>query len=240
MLPKPYYQDDWVTLYQGDCRDIVPYLEPVDLVLTDPPYGIGEAAGKNKTRGTKKAPAKNYGSYDWDNEPIAQSVINAFITQPAIIFGGNYYSMPPSSCWFVWNKETTGDFADCELAWTNLPGAVRKVNHLWNGFARKYVEERWHCTQKPLAVMEWCIRQAESKLKKTVYTVLDPFAGSGTTLVAAKNMGKKAIGVELEKDYCEIIVKRLKQDVLFKPSSGQNYVGQEGVSQPHLFRPNGG
>lgn len=233
MLPKPYYQDDWVTLYQGDCRDIVPYLEPVDLVLTDPPYGI-QAASSNQTLSLRHLAQK-----EWDNTIFEQSFIDSLTKQPLIMFGGNYYSMPPSSCWLVWYKQQIEPWADCELAWTNLPGAVRCFVYHWHLLSHSKTQQREHPTQKPLAVMEWCIRQAESKLKKTVYTVLDPFAGSGTTLVAAKNMGKKAIGVELEKDYCEIIVKRLKQDVLFKPSSGQNYVGQERVSQPHLFRPHG-
>jgi len=210
---KPYYQDDYVTLYHGDCRDILPHLEPVDLVLTDPPYGIGEAAGSNKSRG-KMAVAKDYGNDNWDNEPIPQDLINQLITQPAVIFGGNYYAMPPSSCWLVWDKHITGDFADCELAWTNLPGAVRKIDYLWNGCMRKRPEQRWHPTQKPLDVMKWCIAQADTKLKKTVASILDPFAGAGTTLRAAKDMNRKSIGIEREQKYCDVIVKRLRQEVL--------------------------
>jgi len=210
---RPYYQDDYVTLYHGDCRDILPHLEPVDLVLTDPPYGIGEAAGSNKSRG-KMAVAKDYGNDNWDNEPIPQDLINQLITQPAVIFGGNYYAMPPSSCWLVWDKHITGDFADCELAWTNLPGAVRKIDYLWNGCMRKRPEQRWHPTQKPLDVMKWCIAQADTKLKKTVASILDPFAGAGTTLRAAKDMNRKSIGIEREQKYCDVIVKRLRQEVL--------------------------
>jgi DNA modification methylase len=210
---KPYYQDDYATLYHGDCRDILPHLEPVDLVLTDPPYGIGEAAGANKSRG-KMAVAQDYGDNDWDNEPISQDLINQLINQPAIIFGGNYYAMPPSSCWLVWDKHITGDFADCELAWTNLPGAVRKIDYLWNGCMKKRPEQRWHPTQKPLDVMKWCIAQADTKLKKTVASLLDPFAGAGTTLRAAKDMNRKSIGIEREQKYCDVIVKRLRQEVL--------------------------
>lgn len=211
--PKPYYQDEYVTLYHGDCRDILPHLEPVDLVLTDPPYGIGEAAGANKSR-NKMAIAKDYGDDDWDNEPIPQDLINQLINQPAVIFGGNYYAMPPSSCWLVWDKHITGDFADCELAWTNLPGAVRKIDYLWNGCMRKRPEQRWHPTQKPLDVMKWCITQVDTKLKKTVATILDPFAGAGTTLRAAKDMNRKSIGIEREQKYCNVIVQRLRQEVL--------------------------
>lgn len=210
---KPYYQDDYVTLYHGDCKDILPHLEPVDLVLTDPPYGIGEAAGANKSRG-KMAVAKDYGDNNWDNEPIAQDLIDQLITQPAIVFGGNYYAMPPSPCWLVWDKHITRDFADCELAWTNLPGAVRKIDYLWNGCMKKRPEQRWHPTQKPLDVMKWCIAQADTKLKKTVATILDPFAGAGTTLRAAKDMNRKSIGIEREQKYCDVIVKRLRQEVL--------------------------
>jgi DNA modification methylase len=212
-LPTPYYQDDYVTLYHADCREVLPLLEPVDLVLTDPPYGIGEAAGANKSRG-KLAVAKDYGVSDWDNKPVDQDLINQLITQPAIIFGGNYYSMPPSACWLVWDKHITGDFADCELAWTNLPGAVRRIDYLWNGMIKQRPEQRWHPTQKPLDVMKWCIDQADTKLKKRVETILDPFAGSGTTLRAAKDMSRKAIGIEREEQYCEVAVKRLRQEVL--------------------------
>ena len=209
----PYYKDEHVTLYHGDCREILPHLPQVDLVLTDPPYGIGEAAGKNKSRG-KLAVSKDYGNNSWDDKPIQQSVIDSLITQPAVIFGGNYYAMPPSSCWLVWDKHITGDFADCELAWTNLPGAIRKIDYLWNGCMKKRPEQRFHPTQKPLDVMKWCISQADTKLKRQVQTILDPFAGSGTTLRAAKDMNRRCIGVEQSKEYCDVIVKRMKQQVL--------------------------
>lgn len=221
MKQQPYYQDEHVTLYHGDCADILPHLPRVDLVLTDPPYGIGEAAGANKSRGKpiggkgkKLVAAKDYGNDSWDDKPAEQPVIDSLITQPAVIFGGNYYAMPPSSCWLVWDKHITGDFADCELAWTNLPGAVRKIDYLWNGCMKKRPEQRFHPTQKPLDVMKWCISQADTKLKKQVQTILDPFAGSGTTLRAAKDMNRKCIGIEQSKDYCDVIVKRMKQQVL--------------------------
>jgi len=213
MKQQPYYEDEHVTLYHGDCREILPHLPQVDLVLTDPPYGIGEAAGKNKSRG-KLAVSKDYGNDSWDDKPIQQSVIDSLITQPAVIFGGNYYAMPPSSCWLVWDKHITKDFADCELAWTNLPGAIRKIDYLWNGCMKKRPEQRFHPTQKPLDVMKWCISQADTKLKRQVQTILDPFAGSGTTLRAAKDMNRRCIGVEQSKEYCDLIVKRMKQQVL--------------------------
>jgi DNA modification methylase len=212
-LPKPYYQDEHVTLYHGDCRELLPLMPKVDLVLTDPPYGIGEAAGANKSR-SKLAVAKDYGAASWDNKPIEQRLIDSFIKSPAIIFGGNYYAMPASSCWLVWDKHITGDFADCELAWTNLPGAVRRLSYLWNGCMKKRPEQRWHPTQKPLDVMKWCIDQADTKLKKRVETILDPFAGSGTTLRAAKDMNRKCIGIEKEEAYCQVISDRMRQEIL--------------------------
>lgn len=211
---KPYYQDDWCTIYHGDCREILPHLDKVDLVLTDPPYGIGEAAGKNKRRGNL-AIAKDYGDLTWDDKPVAIDLIQAIIDKAikAIIFGGNYYPLPPSSCWLIWDKENgTNDFADCELAWTNLQQAVRLRRHQWNGMLRKGQEQRNHPTQKPLDLMKWCIVQADKREKCEL--ILDPFMGSGTTLVAAKNLNRKSIGIELEEKYCEIAAKRLSQEVL--------------------------
>ncbi|MFN8704119.1 MAG: hypothetical protein ACK5X0_18590, partial [Rhodospirillales bacterium] len=110
-------------LYLGDCRDILPTLPKVDAVITDPPYGIGEAAGKNASRG-RLAVAKDYGNDTWDNSPVDADLLNAVVSHGkyAVVFGGNYYAMPATSCWLVWDKENgDSDFADCELAWTNLP-----------------------------------------------------------------------------------------------------------------------
>lgn len=211
---RPYYQDKNTTIYHGDCRDVLPNIGQVNLVLTDPPYGIGEAAGKNKSRGNL-AIAKDYGSADWDDKLIDNSVIKTLIEQPCVLFGGNYYSLPAASCWFVWDKDNgDSDFADCELAWTNLRGAVRLIKYRWNGMLKKKPEQRWHPTQKPLEVISWCIVQADKKLNSPVLTILDPFMGSGTTLRAAKDLGRKAIGIELEEKYCEIASKRMSQEVL--------------------------
>lgn len=213
---KPYYQDSFATIYHGDCREILPQLEPVDLVLTDPPYGIGEAAGNNKSR-SKLAVSKDYGNHDWDDKRVDPDLIllSLGITRKAIIFGGNYYSdiLTANSCWLVWDKENgENDFADCELAWTNLKQAVRIKRHRWNGMLRKGNEERKHPTQKPLDLMKWCILKADKD--GTCETILDPFMGSGTTLVAAKNLNRKSIGIEIEEKYCEIAAKRLSQEVL--------------------------
>lgn len=197
------------TLYLGDCREILPTLGSVDAVVTDPPYGIGEAAGKNKSRGNLAA-AKDYGDKSWDDEPPPKETIGLIrlISDQQIIFGGNYFELPPTKCWLVWDKlNGDNDFADCELAWTNLPKAVRRIQYMWNGMLRQNGEPRGdHPTQKPLGVMKWCI----GHLINAPQTILDPFMGSGTTGVAAVQMGRKFIGIELDHDYFKIACNRIE------------------------------
>jgi DNA modification methylase len=211
-LPKPYYDIDGITIYHGDCREILPHLPKVDLVLTDPPYGIKENAHRVASR-TKLAATIDYGDFEWDSEPASDEEISASMSagNKIILWGGNYFKVPPSRGWLVWDKQNSGNFADCELAWTNLAMSVRIFRHLWNGMIRGSERDvkRVHPTQKPIRLMEWCINKAGD-----VQTILDPFMGSGTTLVAAKQLHRKAIGIEIEERYCEIAVKRLGQGVL--------------------------
>lgn len=205
------------TLYLGDCRDILPTLPKVDAVVTDPPYGIGEAGGnavkrQRKTGGKSKALAnqRQYDALNWDDQPIDIELMAAVRAAGRwnIIFGGNYYECPPTSCWLVWDKiNGENDFADCELAWTNLPKAVRRIRFLWNGMLRANGEQRGdHPTQKPIGVMKWCI----GHLPEPNETILDPFMGSGTTGVAAVQMGRKFIGIEREPKYFDIACKRIE------------------------------
>jgi len=213
---KPYYRDETITIYHGDCAEILPTLPVADLLLTDPPYGIGENNEKNLSRGNKAKP-KDYGKFDWDKEAVSDDLIKLVLgsARRLIVWGGNYYShlLNPSACWLVWDKlNGTNDFADAELAWTNLPQAVRLKKHLWNGMLRKGQEERFHPTQKPLSVMHWCIMQADKHGENNL--IIDPFMGSGTTLRAAKDLKRKAIGIDKEERYCDITVKRLRQEVL--------------------------
>jgi DNA modification methylase len=210
---KPYYQDDSCTIYHGRCEVVLPTLIPVDLILTDPPYGIKADDRARILSRAKMAKAQDYGESDWDNAPPADWVFGLMrsMSRYQIIFGGNYFPLPPSSCWLVWDKlNGDNDFADCELAWTNLPKAVRRIQHLWNGMIRKGQEPRFHPTQKPLEVVTWAIQHAPDDCQ----TILDPYMGSGTVLRAAKDLGRRAIGIDAVESYCEIAARRLQQEVL--------------------------
>ena len=213
---KSYYEDDSVIIINDDCRNVLPLLDDhsIDLVLTDPPYGIGEARGKNRSRG-KLAVNKDYGIDQWDNKPIDQVLINQVIfkAKHSIIFGGNYYCSPPSPCWLVWDKENGAtDFADCELAWTNFDTAVRKYLWRWNGMLQEPnspKDYRYHPTQKPSGLFSLILADYSDEGN----LILDPFLGSGTTSYCAKKLGRKCIGIEIEEKYCEIAAKRCSQGV---------------------------
>jgi DNA modification methylase len=194
-------------LYLGDCREILPTIGKVDAVVTDPPYGIGESAAKNRTR-DNGVRATDYGDDAWDHEPCPPEALAWMRSNSRwqVIFGGNYFELPPTSCWLIWDKENTGDFADAEIAWTNLPKAIRLIRHMWSGMLRKDREERFHLTQKPLAVMKWCISHLPAD---TTALIIDPFMGSGTTGVAAVQMGRYFIGIEREPKYFDIACKRI-------------------------------
>ena len=201
-------------LILGDCIEVMPLLGKVDAVVTDPPYGIGvdrAMAANSGTKYGKAAAAKgNYRASGWDDTPINEAHISALLAAaPAVvIFGGNYFALPPTRCWLVWDKKVNGEFADCELAWTNLDKPVRRIEWMWNGMLRKGQEARYgHPTQKPVGVMEWCINH----LPTNAQTIIDPFMGSGTTLVACEKLGRQGIGIELDPDYFEIACKRVDE-----------------------------
>lgn len=212
---KPYYQDSSVTIYHGDCREIVPTLGRFDLLLTDPPYGIKADNRASILSRVKLAAPTDYGESDWDSKPLQISDVQMLLdsAEKAIIWGGNYFPLPPMPGWLVWDKlNGDSDFADCELAWTNLKMAVRKLEFLWNGMLRageQRGKRRVHPTQKPVELMTWCLGFAPD-----ANTVLDPYMGSGTTLRAAKDLGRKAVGIEIDEAYCEIAARRMQQEVL--------------------------
>lgn len=212
---KLYYESKGIHIYHGDAMEALD-LGTFDLLLTDPPYGIGEAAGKNRSR-SRLATARDYGNDAWDNTPVSQNLLDRLraLAKWQIIFGGNYYRLPPSSCWLVWDKDNgENDFADCELAWTNLPKAVRRLRWRWAGMLQENMgrrkEPRFHPCQKPVEVMQWAISHVPE-----ARTIFDPFMGSGSILRAAKDLGLKAVGVEREEKYCQIAAERMAQEVLF-------------------------
>jgi site-specific DNA-methyltransferase (adenine-specific) len=213
---KPYYEADGVVIYHGDSRLFAPALR-FSAVVSDPPYGIAynhedEPQAKHlPARRRQVAPVTN------DAEPFDPA---PWIEQPAILWGANCYAdrLPASPKWLVWDKVTRNDLnlriAECEMAWTNCVGRSRVFRHLWSGGYRATGDDHdqfLHPTQKPVALMQWCI--GLPGVPDGV--ILDPFMGSGTTLVAAKNLGRRAIGIEIEERYCEIAAKRLSQRVLF-------------------------
>ncbi len=206
-MTKPYYQDEYVTLYHGDNREIAPTLgSGFDLLLTDPPYGIGVSKKEFFGGGKWKNALTTYivSLEDWDTRPSLQEIHE--VQQLAhfhIIWGGNHLGyFPPSTCWLVWNKENgRSSFADCELAYTNLPIAVRMFS-----YTIKKEKNRRHPTQKPVPLMKWCISLAPQSA-----TILDPFAGSGSTGVAAKMLRRSCVLIEQDETYCELAAKRLRE-----------------------------
>ena len=209
MALKPYYDDgNGIVIYHGDCREILPHLEPVDLVLTDPPYGIARVWKGGASSGWGKARDATEERNAWDAEAPSAETLAAIISKAplSIVWGGNYFDLPKSRGWLVWTKpERNFTLSEAELAWTNRDTVIR----IWDGVRSDYGRE--HPTQKPINLMKWCISEM---LGLDPGTILDPFMGSGTTLRAAKDLGRKAIGIEIEEKYCEIAAKRLAQEVL--------------------------
>jgi site-specific DNA-methyltransferase (adenine-specific) len=214
MKPTPYYDQDGITIYCGDCTHLLPFIDPVDLLLTDPPYGINTGKAKCASKG------KDWGVQEWDKMTAPEAVALAITkARKCIVWGGNYYQMPPSRCWLAWDKKQPQAWystAHFELAWTNMD----KNAH---AFRMSQVEAyarmgKVHPSQKPIDLMAWCIDEAG----KDVDTILDPFMGSGTTLVAAKNKGKRCIGIEREERYCDIAVQRLAQQTILSQSNAKD------------------
>ena len=185
-----------IELYNIDCLE---YMKGVpdkhfDLAIVDPPYGIGISSNPFRQKHEK---------CDWDNAIPNKQYFDELmrVSKNQIIWGGNYFDLPPSRCWLVWNKPERGfSLAEAELAWTNIDAVVRVFD------APRSEPDREHPTQKPVSLMRWCI----SKLPKA-NTILDPFAGSGTTGVAAVKLGRRFIGIEREPRYFEIALRRIEE-----------------------------
>ena len=205
------------TLYLGDCMEVLPTLPKVDACITDPPYGIlnlgGEVAGgvvrkspRQSGSGTLKNRLLNRSDVKWDVAPDGDALALLMSAgRIKIIWGGNYFHLPPTRAVLAWDKEQPWEnFSQFELAWTNLtrPAAIFRES------ATRGTPGKEHPTQKPLSLMKWCIEKAGKS-----QTILDPFAGSGTTGVAALEMGLKFIGIEREPKYFEIMCERIQRVV---------------------------
>lgn len=183
-------------LLLGDCLAIMPTLRRFDAVVTDPPYGLAQ-----KLQGGTWGKKFDGPDYDWDACAPDLSFLQSV---PAIVWGGNYMALPPSRCWLVWHKrDAVRTMADCELAWTSFDANARVFD--WT-IAATNAERAGHPTQKPVALMEWCLG-----FLPDAKTILDPFMGSGTTLVACQRMGRHGTGIELDPDYFDIACRRVDE-----------------------------
>jgi DNA modification methylase len=216
------------TLYLGDCMEVLPTLEKVDAVITDPPYGIGaeNGAAVGGTDGSGKyvrKPKQYEGS--WDDERPSDELIEMVVAagRLSILWGGNYFAdvLPRGGRWLFWDKlNSMPSYSDGEIAWTSLTGvSVKKFVQCNNGMASMRDGGRWHPTQKQVSLMKWCIDQAGMP-----QTILDPFMGSGTTGVAAVQMGRKFIGIERERKYFDIACERIEKaqmqtDMFIQPTA---------------------
>jgi site-specific DNA-methyltransferase (adenine-specific) len=184
------------TLYLGDCLDILPTLGKVDAVVTDPPYGIGFAS-----QPTKWQRLAGHRPEAWDDSTCGAVPMLPSIA-PSIIWGGNYYALPPSRGWLSWFKpDAPPSMGNFELAWTSLDRTARQLSV---SIGETNPERVGHPTQKPLRLMEWCLGFVPD-----AHTILDPFMGSGTTGVACANLGRKFIGIEIEPRYFDIACERV-------------------------------
>jgi DNA modification methylase len=193
-----------VTLHLGDCREILPTLGKFDACVTDPPYGIGMDGGNVGYKGFN-----DFAKLEWDNAPPDQPTLELILkaADQHIIWGGNYFDLPPSRCFLVWDKGAGfkgRTYAECELAWASMDANARLIEH--DPLARGDYRGKEHPTQKPVAVMKWCLAQVP-----TAKSILDPFMGSGSTGVAAVNAGRKFTGIELEPSYFDIACRRISE-----------------------------
>lgn len=216
-------------LILGDSRLILPTLDRHDALIGDPPYGISFSHGAGgEGIGSGKYVSKFNGvKIIGDDAPFDPKPFLG-IAPIVVLWGANHFaaSLPSSSKWLVWDKRrglTKNDFADCEMAWTNQNGVARLLNHYWNGMMRdsERAVARVHPTQKPIALMEWCLDQFQD-----AQTIVDPWLGSGTTLVACQRMGRNGTGIELDPDYFDIACKRVDEaarqpDLLIDPPKPQ-------------------
>lgn len=188
-----------------------------DLLLTDPPYGIDYGnqliKGEEFNEKTNKHGWRNFGNPGWDKAKPESGVLQYFcqITDNQIIWGGNYFTddLRPTMGWLIWDKGQRGfSLADGEMAWTSFNNALRIKEY---ARAKANQEEKNHPTQKPQQIMNWCFEYADRHSKKEVNLLLDPYLGSGSTMVAAHQLKRRCYGLELEPKYCAVIIDRMRK-----------------------------
>lgn len=228
---KPYYDHAGITIYLGDCREILPQLPACDLLLCDSPYGSGLSVdyaekfqpGKSQwwQNSDRHLSTRHHSKHIFgDTEPFDPSHLLKHPANVHVLWGANWYAnrLPDSGGWWVWDKrngqrdvtESDWPMGEGELAWTDKGKGVRIFRHTWFGLIRDSERgKHLHPTQKPVALMVWCIERSG-----TSGLILDPYMGSGPVLEAAKMLGRKAIGIEIEECYCEKAAKRLSQEVM--------------------------
>ena len=184
-------------LILGNCLDVMPTLVRFDAVVTDPPYGIGKRL-QGGSWATKDSHFMDM--HNWDLE-TKQEWFDACLSigDKAIVWGGNYFQTPPSRCWLTWRKPYFPSMADFEMAFTN-------IDHNSKSFSHPRSAKNDHPTQKPIALMEWCL-----SFLPNATTILDPFMGSGTTLVACQRIGRMGTGIEIDPEYFEIACRRVDE-----------------------------
>ena len=219
----PYYDRDGIVIYHADCRDVLPSIDPssVDLLLTDPPYGM-DYVGNHADRATdgkvggKQASSRSWPRVEGDSEPFDPTLLLPF--GRIVLWGANFYAskLPDMGTWLVFNKRGEGGEpnpmnGDAELAWTNFPGQrVHMFSKVWHGAPRWRAEPVMHPTQKPTDLMRWII----DRWTQPGDLVLDPYMGSGPVAQACHELGRRYIGIELVEDYCKAAVSRLAQQTL--------------------------
>lgn len=213
----PHYQDDLVTLYCGNCQDVLPHLKGITALVTDPPYGVGLKTNYGAQGRSCLAKSNDFGAgIVGDNAPFDPTHLLDY--PRVVLFGGNHYAdrLPASPGWLVWDKldgltskREVGfnDQADVEMAWTNKRSPARLFSHRWMGMlkASERGQRRQHPTQKPVDLMRWVLQATTTPDD----LICDPYAGSGSTLLAAASLGRRCVGIEIEERYCDVIAGRL-------------------------------
>jgi len=215
---KPHVSSS--TVFNEDCMTVMARYPDkfFDLAVVDVPYGIGASdwddndsmfRATDKWKGCKKS---GYAIKGWDKEPPPKEYFDLLFSKSKnqIIWGANHFisRMPfDSPAWLVWDKKTSGNFSDCELAWCSIGGSVKKFEWLWNGFQKQRPEERIHPTQKPIALYDWIF----TKFAEKGQNVLDTHLGSGSCRIAAHKHNLEFVGCEIDKDYFEAEEARFKE-----------------------------